>query len=171
MKTRNKIFISCGVILLVFVFAGYGLVSAYGPWNGPKGYFHSRSAERGYHQGFRDKDRSDFLFWMMDKRAEELKLTDAQKEKYEALKANIKEHLQDSMADHMGLRDQFHSEISKENPDIGTIVGTIKTKINEMSDIADQILSLFMDFYDSLDASQQHMLLDEIKEQVQYHQS
>ena len=35
MKTRNKVFVGSGIILMLLLLAGFGLVSAYGPLGGP----------------------------------------------------------------------------------------------------------------------------------------
>ena len=168
MKTRNKIIIISGIILLVFVLTGYGLVSAYGPWNGTERFFKSGFHGRGFHPGVRNGDMSEFLFRMMDKEAGELKLTDTQLEKHEVLKANIKEHLQNDRGDHQTLLDQLYSEMNRENPDVRAMAENIRAKITEMSEFADESLDLFINFYDSLDASQQRLLIDGFRERMRF---
>ena len=48
MKTRNKVFIGSGIILLLLLFAGFGLVSAYGPWSDSCRGFNPRFHDRGF---------------------------------------------------------------------------------------------------------------------------
>jgi len=171
MKTRNKVFISSGIGFLVLVIAGYGLVSAYGPWSYAYGPFHPRFHERGFHSEAHHKDMADFILWRMDKKAKELKLTASQKTKYEAIRENCKVHFTEFLTEHQKMKDQFHKEISKEEPDIKLLVGSAKTKVNEMSGFLNNNLDLFQDFYSSLDNRQKVMIIDEIKERMKYHQS
>ena len=171
MKTRNKIFIGSGVVLLIMLIAGYGFVSACGPWSDSGRGFHPRFHDRGFHSRFSHKDISDFIIWRMDKKAEELNLTDAQKVKYEELKGNLKSHFTEGMGEHERLMEQFHEELNKDNPNVTFLIESIKTKINEMSGFANENLDLLLDFYESLDAAQQRMIMDEIRDRMEYHHS
>lgn len=171
MKTRNKVFIGSGVVFLMILIAGYGFVSASGPWCDSDRGFHPRFHDRGVHSRFHSKDISDFVLWRMDKEAEELNLTDAQKSKYEELKGNIKTHFSGGMDDRQRLMEQFHTEMNKENPDVKFMAESIKTKLNEMSVFANKNLDLLVDFYESLDSTQQRMIMDEIKDRMEYNHS
>lgn len=175
MKTRNKIFIGSGILIFVLVFTGIGLVSAYGPWGGPWGgpcgSFSPRFHSRGFHSGPHHQDMADFIIWKMDKKARELNLTATQKAKYEAIKGNLKGHLFEFHNEHQKMKDQFHKEISKENPDVKLLVESTKTKLNELSGFMNKNLDLLLDFYTSLDNRQKAMINDEIKERMKYHQS
>ena len=171
MKTRNKIFISSSVVLLIMLIAGYGFVSACGPWSDSGKGFHPRFRDRGFHSKFHHKDISDFIIWRMDKKAEELNLTDTQQTKYEELKGNLKAHFSDGMSDRQRLMEQFHEEMNKDNPNVNLLVESIKTKIKEMSDFANENLDLLADFYNSLDSTQQSIIMDEIRDRIEYHHS
>ena len=171
MKTRNKVFIGSGILFLVLVVGGYGLVSAYGPWGGPCGDFPHRFHPRGFHSGAHHKDMAEFILWRMDKKAKELNLTASQKAKYEAIRENLKMHFTELQSEHQKMKDQFHKEISKENPDIKMLIESAKTKLNEVSGFMNKNLDLFQDFYTSLDNHQKTMINDEIKERVKYHRS
>ncbi|MBN1848068.1 MAG: Spy/CpxP family protein refolding chaperone [Deltaproteobacteria bacterium] len=171
MKTRNKIFIGSGVVLLIMLIAGYGMVSASGPWGDPGRGFSPRFHERGFHSKFPNKDISDFILWRMDKKAEDLNLTEAQKAKYEEIKENMKTQFSEGMGDRQRLMEQFHEEMDKENPDVRYMVQTIKAKLNEMSGFANKNLDLLVDFYESLDSTQKRMIMDEIRDRMEYHQS
>lgn len=171
MKTRNKIFIGSGILFLVVVFTGIGLVSAYGPWMGPCSGFYPRLHARGFHSGAHHQDMADFIIWKMDKKAKELNLSASQKAKYEAIRENFKGHFTEFHAEHQKMKNQFHQEISKENPDIKWLVETAKTKLNEFSSFINKNLDLLLDFYSSLDNQQKSMINKEIRERVKYHQS
>ena len=171
MKTRNKVLLGSGVIFLIMLLAGYGFVSAYGPLCDPGRGFHPRFHDRGFPSRFPHKDVSDFILWRMDKKAEELNLTDAQKAKYEEIKREIKAHFSEGMGDRQRLMEQFHEEMNKENPDVSYMVRTIKTKLNEMSGFANKNLDLLLDFYESLDSTQQKVIMDEIRDRMESHHS
>jgi hypothetical protein len=172
MKTRNKIFIGSGILFLVLVFTGIGLVSAYGPWMGLCSGFYPRLHDRrGFHSVVHHQDMADFVIWKMDRKAKELKLTAAQKAKYEAIRENLKSHFTEFQTEHQKIKDQFHQEMSKENPDVKLIIETAKTKLNEVSGFMNKNLDLLLDLYASLDSRQKNMINDEIKERMKYHRS
>jgi hypothetical protein len=171
MKTRNKVFIGSGILCLVLVIAGYSLVSAYGPWSGSCGGFYPRFHPRGIHSGAHHQDMADFILWKMDKKAKELNLTATQKAKYEAIKENFKGHFTEFHNEHQKMKDQFHKEMNKENPDIKVLVESTKTKLNELSVFMNKNLDLLLDFYASLDNRQKSMINDEIRERMKYHRS
>ena len=87
MGKRKKGFIVGSIVLLIVLFTAFGQVAAWGPCRG----FH-----RGFHPGFHHKDVSEFILWRLDKGVERLNLSEAQKEKYEEMKAKLegrfKEH-------------------------------------------------------------------------------
>ena len=61
---------------------------------------------------------ADFILWRMDKKAQELKLTAVQKEKYEVIKENLKTHFAESLRDRQKMKDRFQKEMSKEDPNV-----------------------------------------------------
>lgn len=166
MKTRNKVFIGSVIGILVLIFAGYGLVSAYGPWSGPCGGFYPR-----FHNGAHHRDMADFIIWKMDKKAKELNLTAGQKAKYETIKENLKGHFSEFHTERQKIKDQFHQEINKDNPDIKMMIESAKVKVNEMSGFMDKNLGLLLDFYNSLDNHQKRTVINEIRERMKYHRS
>jgi hypothetical protein len=170
MKTRNKVFVGSGIILVLLLFAGFGLVSAYGPWGdscqGPNSRFHGR----GFFPGGHSKEMADFILWRMDKKAKELNLTSVQKEKYEAIKENLKTHFAEGLSDRQRLKEQFQKEMSKEDPNVKMLSESMKTKIKEMSGFVNKNLDLLVDFYESLDSNQKRLINAEIRERMKVHQ-
>ncbi len=117
------------------------------------------------------KDMADFILWRMDKKAKELKLTASQKAKYEAVRENLKIHFTEFQTEHQKMKDQFHQEINKENPDVKMLIESAKTKLNELSGFMNKNLDLLLDFYASLDNHQKAMINNEIRERMKYHRS
>jgi hypothetical protein len=171
MKTRNKFLIVGGITFLVLVIAGYGLVSAYGPWGGPCGEFSHRFQAHGFHSRAFHQDMAEFILWKMDKKAKDLNLTNPQKLKYEVLRENLKSHFTEFQTERQKMKDQFHKELAKENLDIIMLVESAKAKINTVSGVMNKNLELFLDFYSTLDDRQKAMIGNEIKERMKYRQS
>lgn len=170
MKTRNKVLIGSGIGLLLLLLTGIGLVSAYGPWGDSCRGFGPRFHDRGFFPGGHSKDRADFILWRMDKKAKELNLTAAQKAKYEVLKGNIKTHFSEHQQDHQKMKDQFRTEMGKDDPNMKDLAGSLKTKVKEMSGFVNKNLDLLVDFYESLDNNQKRLIHDEIREKMKIHQ-
>ncbi len=171
MKTRNKVFIGSGIGLLVLIITGFGLVSAYGPWGYRCGPFPSRFPARAFHSPAIQGDMAEFFLWRMDKTAGELKLNYAQKAKYESLRENLKSHFTAFPVEHRQMRERFHQELEKDNPDISWMIGTAKTKLNDFSGFMNKNLDLLQDFYSSLDSRQKALIGQEIRERMRYHRS
>jgi hypothetical protein len=171
MKTRNKIFIGSGIVLSLMLLAGYGVVSAYGPWCDFGGRFPGRFHNRAMDWGPRQKDVSEFILWRMDKKAQELNLTEAQKAKYEVLKDTIVSHLSEGFEERRAFKAQVQAELTKENPDLSGVIQALKLRISEFSSVLDKNLDLLADFCDSLDTFQKQKINREIKERMAYHHS
>ena len=114
---------------------------------------------------------AEFILWRMEKKAKELNLSASQKAKYEAIRENFKGHFTEFLTEHQKMKDQFHKEINKENPDIKLLIESTKTKLNEVSGFMNKNLDLLLDFYNSLDNQQKSMINNEIRERMKYHQS
>jgi hypothetical protein len=164
MKTSKKTYIIGGSVLLVLLLAGFGVVAALEPWGG----FH---AGRGFHHGFDHKDIAEFLLWRMDKRMKALNLSEEQQEKYNQIRANIEKHLTEGIEDRKRMIEAFHTEMSKENPDVRLLAGMVRGKIDEVSDLMNENLELVVGFYEGLNDTQKNEILNSIRERMEAHHS
>jgi len=171
MKTRNKIFLGSGVVLLIVLLTGFGLVTAWGPGRCFDRGFHPGFHGKGFHPGFHDKDISDFVLWRMDKKVKKLNLSDAQKEKYDEIRASIVSRLSEGMDDRKRMIEEFHTEMDKDNPDIAALAESVKKKIKDVSGFVEENLDLFVEFYNSLDDDQKQRVIDAIRDRMEYHRS
>jgi len=171
MKTRNKVFIGSGVVVLILVLTGFGLVAAYGPWCDSGRGFRPGFHGRGFHSGFHGKDMSEFVLWRLDKKVEELDLSDDQNEKYEAIKAKIKTRLSEGMDDRKRMMEEFHAEMDKDTPDIAGLAESVKEKVKDVSVFVEENLDLFVEFYNSLDEGQRQRVIDSIRDRMDHHRS
>jgi hypothetical protein len=163
MKTRKRIYIICGSILLTILITGFGLVAALeNSWGG---FRHGK----GFHRGVGHKDIGEFVLWRLDKQMKELNLTEGQQDKYNQIRSNIEKHLTEGMDDRKVMRDTFHTEMSKDNPDVRLLVDMMKKKINEVSGLMGKNLDLVVGFYESLNVDQKNKILNEIKDRMDAH--
>ncbi len=170
-KRKKRYFIIGGIVILIMLVTGYGLVTACGPWGGSHAGFHPRFHGKGFHPGFHKKDFSEFLLWRLDKRAEELDLSKEQKERYNEIRSSIETHLREGLEDRKRLIEEFHNEISKEDPDVRLLTESIKKKIKEISSFMDENLDLFVEFYEALDDTQKDRIIDTIRDRMEHHRS
>ena len=158
MKTKKKYFIIGGIVLFAILLTGFGLVAAWGPCGG---------FDRGFHPGFHNKDFSEFILWRLDKRVEELDLSETQKGKYEEIKGKIETQLNEGMDDRKRLMEELQVEINKENPDLKILTESIKKRIKRISAFMEGNLDLFVDFYKNLDEEQKDRIMATIREKME----
>jgi Spy/CpxP family protein refolding chaperone len=172
MKTRKKkYFIISGIVLFIMILTGVGLVAAWGPGRCFDRGFHPGFHGRGFHPGFHNKDFSDFILWRLDKKMEDLNLTDVQKEKFEKIKGKIEAQLKAGIDDRKRVIEEFHTEINKENPDVKALAEKVKKKMEEISEFMDENLDLIVEFYETLDDTQKNKILDSIRERMEHHRT
>ncbi|MFC1883470.1 Spy/CpxP family protein refolding chaperone [Thermodesulfobacteriota bacterium] len=159
MRKRNKFFIGSGVILFLILFAGYGLVAASGHWGDPG---------RCFHPGFHKRDFAEFMLWRMDKKAKELDLTEKQMEKYNGIRSRIEAQLSNGVESRKKMKEEFRSELGKEDPDVKSMAEKIKKKIRKVSGLMEENLDLFVEFYATLDNDQKKKVMEDIREKVRY---
>jgi Spy/CpxP family protein refolding chaperone len=157
MEKRKKYFIVGSIVLLIMLFAGFGLVTACGPCRG----FH-----RGFHPGFHNKDFSKFILSRLDKRVEELNLTEAQKGKYEEIKGKLEARLKEHMDDRKRLIEELQTEMKKEDPDVKALSESVKKRIKRFPGFMEGNLDLFIEFYETLDKEQKDKVMATIRKKM-----
>jgi len=163
MKIRRRFYFIGGSILVAMIITGFGLAAALeNSWGG---FRHGK----GFHRGFGHKDIGEFVLWRVDKQMKELNLTEGQQDKYNQIRSNIEKHLTEGMDDRKVMRETFHGEMSKDNPDMRLLADMMKTKINEMSGLMGENLDLVVGFYDSLDIDQKNKILNQIRDRMEAH--
>jgi len=157
MGKRKKYFIVGSIVLFIMLFAGFGLVTACGPCRG----FH-----RGFHPGFHNKDFSKFILWRLDKRVEALKLSEAQKEKYEEIKGKLETRLKEHGDSRKRLIDEIQTEMKKEDPDVKVLSESIKKQMKRFPGFMEGNLDLFVEFYKNLDKEQKEKIMATIRKKM-----
>jgi hypothetical protein len=157
MGKRKKYFIVGSIVLLIVLLTGFGLVAARGPCRG----FH-----RGFHPGLHDKDVLEFILWRLDKRVEELDLSEAQKGKYEEMKGKIETRLKERRDDRKRFMEELQTAMNKEYPDVKVLSESIKKRIKRFSGFMEGNLDLFIEFYENLDKEQKEKIMAAIREKM-----
>jgi hypothetical protein len=163
MKTKKVATVSVAVVL---VLAGLALVGYIGgcrphPFGG-----------NGFCPGFRDKGfgprfgGADFLEHVLsrvDRRVEELNLSDDQKNRYEELRGQFKENFLEGLEERKRFHNDVREEMSKENPDVHEVIARINEGLREIPGFMEKNLNLLVAFYDTLDDDQQARVIARIR--------
>jgi Spy/CpxP family protein refolding chaperone len=157
MGKRKKYFIVGGIVLFIMLFAGFGLLTACGP---------CRGFNRHFHPGFHNKDFSEFILWRLDKRVEELNLTETQKGKYEEIKGKIETRLKEHRDDRKRWMEELQTAMNKEDPDVKVISESVKKRIKRFSGFMEGNLDLFVEFYENLDKEQKDKVMATIRKKM-----
>jgi Spy/CpxP family protein refolding chaperone len=157
MGKRKKYFVIGSIVLLIVLFAGFGLVEAWGPCRG----FH-----RGFHPGFHHKDISEFILWRLDKGVKGLNLSEPQKGKYEEMKGKLEERFKEHRDDRKRWREELQTAMEKEDPDVKALSESIKKRIKRFSGFMEGNLDLFVEFYETLDQEQKEKIMAKIRERM-----
>ena len=157
MGKRKKYFVVGSIVLLIVLFAGFGLVAARGPCRG----FH-----RGFHPGFHDKDVLEFILWRLDKRVEGLNLSEAQKGKYEQMKGKLETRFKEHRDERKRFMEELQTAMKKEDPDVKLLSESVKKRIERFSGFMEGNLDLFVEFYETLDKEQKEKIMAKIREKM-----
>lgn len=157
MGKRKKYFVVGSIVLLIVLLMGFELVAARGPCRG----FHG-----GFHPGFHHKDVSEFILWRLDKRVEELNLSEAQKEKYKEIKGKLETRLKEHRDDKKRLMEELQTEMNKEDPDVKVLSESVKKRIERFSGFMEGNLDLFVEFYETLDKEQKEKIMAKIRDRM-----
>ncbi len=157
MGKRKKFLIVVGIVLLIVLFTGLGLVAARGPCGG----FH-----RGFHPGFHDKDVLGFFLWRLDKGVEGLNLSEAQKGRYEEMKAKLETRFKEPREERKRWREELQRAMKKEDLDVKVLSESLKKRIERFSGFMEGNLDLFVEFYETLDKEQKEKIMARVREKI-----
>lgn len=153
---------TCKSLVVVALLLSFTLLAGCGP--------HRYYKERGWgHPRFSGRDFPERMLKRMDRKAEELDLTEGQRETYEEIRAKIKANLIQAGEERENLFTQVREELDRENPDMNAVVGMVKGKLKDMPEHMGKALDLFLEFYNVLDEDQKAKVLEVIREKVERH--
>ncbi len=161
MGKKRSYFIVGGIVLLIVLFAGFGLVAARGPCGGLHKGFHGS-----FHPGFHDKDVLEFILWRLDKGVGGLSLSEAQKGKYEEMKGKLEARFKEHREDRKRFMEELQSSMKKQDPDVKVLSESVKKGIERFSGFMEGNVDLFVEFYETLDQGQKEKIIATIREKM-----
>ncbi len=151
MKKRKKYLIVGSVILSLLVLTGMGFTAAFGP----HGRWH-----KGHHHGFHSDGVADFIMWKMDRHMKELNLNEAQMQRYDEIKDQVKANITAVMERRREFHDMVHNEMSKENPDLNALAVDVKKRLETMPEVIGENIDVFLRLYNVLNLEQRAQLIE-----------
>ncbi|MCK5695138.1 MAG: hypothetical protein KAH62_00765 [Desulfobacula sp.] len=165
MTKKKKVILIVSSSLLVMVASGFGFVMITGAcgFNSAHGQeFHKRGVPT-----FMQKEIGSFILWRMDKGIGILDLSDTQQKLYDGFRSRLQETMEKGMETRLEFKKQALLEFEKVSPDLSVMAVAIQSHVEKMSSSLSQNLTLFIDFYTSLDSNQQSMITQKIKERIE----
>lgn len=123
---------------------------------------HLRRDRAGCAHHFAHKSPQERADWLVKKTNHELKLSEAQLGKLNALKDELLAAHREYRKRHGDTRKAVDELLSQPTLDQARVLAIIKERTREVDDKAPQVVSAFADFYDSLNPTQQKKLHDDI---------
>ncbi|MCD4722215.1 MAG: hypothetical protein K8S13_20500 [Desulfobacula sp.] len=167
MTKKKKVTLIVSITILAMVISGFGFVMITGAcgFNSAHGHrFHKRGMP-----SFIQKEIGSFILWRMDKGIETLDLSDTQQELYDGFRTRVQETMEKGLETRMEFKKQALLEFEKETPDLSVMAVKIQSHVEMMSSSLSENLTLFTNFYNSLDSDQQRMITQKIKEKIEDH--
>ncbi len=166
MKQKKVIWITAGLLTII---AAAGLAMALAsdgsracPFSGHG--FHKRGLPPAIQQ-----DIMDFVLWRMDRGAKELDLSQDQQQQYDRLRSGLKTSVEKGIKARISARDQMAAILEQDSPDLSKAAMEIKDHVDVLSSAVSENLTLFADFFQSLDSDQKQKVAVIFKERMNAH--
>jgi len=157
MKLKKKYVIVGSVVAFLVLGTGFCIVKASGDYG---------FCGRGFHPPFSKKAFPERILKHMDKKMEELNLSEGQKEKYAQLKASFKADFEEMRSRRHKFMNEIKAEIDQQNPDMQRLADTVKDRLKQMPDRIGTHLDQLVDFYNILDEEQKTRVLERMRESM-----
>lgn len=169
MKLNRNVSIVAGVIVVLIIFGGLAVSSAWGPDENRTASCRFGFGHGGHPSAMASGHMTDFALWRLDRMAEQLNLTEAQQDQYTEMRSKIKGQLEEGLKAHLSLKQGMAAEIRKEVPDMTYLTQTFKTGLTSLAQEMGEGLDQFALFYNTLDAQQQAKLMNDIRQKMEAH--
>ncbi len=145
-KKRKITILGCSVLLVLLVGVGLAVGEAYerSPFKKGPSYFLEK----------------------MDAKAEELNLSEAQQEKFEGLKSEVRRSMEQGHAEGREIFGRIKTELGRENPDMNVVASLMKKQMANLQGRLGQGVDRFAEFYGVLDEKQKGMVLAKVREHM-----
>ena len=167
MTKIEKIVSILSLSLIVILISGFGFAMVSGACGFDR--FQKSSFHRRGMPPFMQKEIGSFILWRMDKGFETLKMSEEQQNLYDKFHSRLQETIELGVKTRMEFKKQAMLEFTKENPDLSVMAVEIKSHVEMISSALSKNLSVFADFYNSLDTDQKSRITETIKEKMEDH--
>lgn len=167
MTKTEKIVSILSISLIVILISGFGFAMVSGACGFDR--FQGSSFHKRGMPPFLQKEIGSFILWRMDKGFETLKMSEEQQNQYDKFRLKIEKTIEMGVETRMTFKKQAMLEFEKENPDLSLMAVEIKSHVEMMSSELSKNLTLFADFYNSLDSDQKNRITETIKEKMEDH--
>ena len=167
MTKTEKIVAILSISLLAIVISGFGFVMISRACS--VDLFQGSSFHKRGMPPFIQKEVGNFIIWRMDKGFKTLEMSEAQQDQYDKFRSRLEKTIETGVETRMKFKKQAMLEFTKENPDLSVMAMEIKSHVEMMSSTLSKNLSLFADFYNTLDNGQKKKITETIKEKMEDH--
>jgi hypothetical protein len=102
----------------------------------------------------------------LDSAAEHLALTEAQQERYEEIRQEIRSSLTEGGEERKRFFDELRGEIQNEEPDMDVVVALVKGQLEDIRSFMEKHVDLFAELYSILDETQKAHVLQKIRHRM-----
>jgi hypothetical protein len=113
----------------------------------------------------------DFISWRMDKEAKALGLSEIQQQQYDKFRTRFLETMEKTIETRVEFHKRAFSSLENETPDLSAMATEAKERAEMISGSISESLTLFSDFFNSLDPAQKKTMTDKIKERINDHKN
>jgi len=121
---------------------------------------------RGFHPPFTKKAFPERILKHMDKKMEELNLSEEQKKKYAQLKVSFKADFEEMRSRRHKFMNEIKVEIEQQNPDMQRLADTVKDRLKHMPERIGTHLDQLVDLYNVLNEEQKAKVLERMRERM-----
>lgn len=119
----------------------------------------------GRHRGHLCSDKlPEKILKRMDRKVAKLDLNGAQQAQYNVIRKEVKADLTAMQQRHRDAGKVIGTELEKQNPDMESIVKTVKETHGKRPEVFNKYADLLLGFYNSLDSEQQAKVLDKFRD-------
>lgn len=169
MTKKRKAAWAAGILVMVMTVTGFGFAVNSGACG--FGSSHRQGfCKRGLPPFMHDEIKG-FIAWRMDKEAKALGLSEIQQQQYDKFRTRFLETMEKAIETRTEFHKKVFSSLENETPDLSAMATEAKERSEMISGSISEVLTLFSDFYNSLDPARKKIITDKIKERINDHKN
>jgi hypothetical protein len=169
MTKKRKAAWAAGILVMIMTITGFGFAVNSGACG--FGSFHRQGFYKRGLPPFMHDEIKGFIAWRMDKEAKALGLSEIQQQQYDKFRTRFLETMEKAIETRVEFHKRAFSSLEKETPDLSAMATEAKERAEMISGSISESLTLFSDFFNSLDPAQKKTMTDKIKERINDHKN